>query len=581
MVDASKFFYQFKTRPDDQAYLGLTHPETGEMLCWHSLPMGATASPGHAGKFGLAFLRKLKERMGYHTIAPRINCWWTGLRSGGYDPRLGHGYVLLDHQGAPAVRFWVHVDDFLIHAPTQAATCQALRLFLDLALDLGMLCHPKKLIPPAQVVKYTGFLFDTRGAPALRVPSSKRERALAMVQHLRTLPASTRVSALALSVVAGTLEALSDATPARLGHTYLRRLYDVIHPEGAPLGRDRYYTFASLPKEVQEDLAWWDAMLSGDVFNRAYPSKAGTLVPAYGDGSGTGTGGTINLPGTGFQLWMGQWSDRVGPRSSNWKELKTLLLVMQQIYHGPGRQQVADTTLFYFTDNEVTYYVCASGSSTSTGLHSLIIAIRNYEVLLGCKLQVVHIPGKMMIEQGTDGLSRGIWSSAHHKPVCQADFTTKLLGPAPRNPDHVWACAQALGLADRAWVESPWSDPLTGTALLHRFTVHYPPPELARQTIVSILEAWVESPSDTGALIIVPRVLSAFWHGLSKHLVELGTTPAATYSSACPTLIPVVTLALPPFFRPEHRAADTPDPPRPSAPNARRHRDLANKMRGL
>jgi hypothetical protein len=26
-----------------------------------------------------------------------------------------------------------------------------------------------------------------------------------------------------------------------------------------------------------------------------------------------------------------------------------------------------------------------------------------------CHLEVIHVPGKLMIHQGTDGLSRGLW----------------------------------------------------------------------------------------------------------------------------------------------------------------------------
>ena len=77
------------------------------------------------------------------------------------------------------VRSWDFVDDFLIHGPTYGKTSQALLKFLDLAVDCGMLCHPTKLTPPQQVVKYCGFLLDSVKIPCLRVPVSKRERALA------------------------------------------------------------------------------------------------------------------------------------------------------------------------------------------------------------------------------------------------------------------------------------------------------------------------------------------------------------------------------------------------------------------
>jgi hypothetical protein len=68
-------------------------------------------------------------------------------------------------------------------------------------------------------------------------------------------------------------------------------------------------------------------------------------------------------------------------------------------------------TLFYFTDNLVSYYVVHNGSSTSRELHKLIRRIKILEIKLDCHVEPVHVPGKLMIEQCTEGLSRGIWAS--------------------------------------------------------------------------------------------------------------------------------------------------------------------------
>ena len=222
VADLSKMFYQFSTHPDDRPYLGCVHPITGEMKEYAGLAMGASQSPPLAGRYGLAFIRKLKSKFAEFQGTPKLNCWWTGFQEvGTYDPNLGHGYVLLGPDGEPAVLVFVHIDDFLIHGCTASVVNRAMKLFLDTALELGLLCHPKKLVPPQSVVEYCGFLFDTRGIPELRIPLPKRERALAMVQYLRSSDMTREFSRLSLAVVAGTLESLSDATPSRLGHTYL------------------------------------------------------------------------------------------------------------------------------------------------------------------------------------------------------------------------------------------------------------------------------------------------------------------------------------------------------------------------
>jgi hypothetical protein len=111
----------------------------------------------------------IRERFAEFQGDPTVNSWWTGLTEEGYNPDLGYGFVLNGKDGA-AVKIWTFVDDFCIHGPTKEKTTRALHLFLDLAVDCGLLCHPGKLTPPQQVVKYCGFLSDSRAIPCLRIP---------------------------------------------------------------------------------------------------------------------------------------------------------------------------------------------------------------------------------------------------------------------------------------------------------------------------------------------------------------------------------------------------------------------------
>ena len=390
---------------------------------------------------------------------------------------MGYGYILTGPDNAPAIRIWVHVDDFAIHGQTRAATEAALRVFLDVAVILGLLCHPDKLKPPSQTATYTGFILDTRGMPTLRVPTHKREKSLAMVDHLLSRSPSALFSKLALAVLAGSLESLAEATPSRIGHTHLRHLYDVIHDDGAPTGARRYHAEALIPVLVRADLLWWRTILTADMARVARPLRAGTLIPSYGDGSGTGTGGTFALPGKGLVAWMGRWTPYVFTQSSNWKELKTLSLTLQRLsdHHST---EVRGATLFYFTDNSATYYICSAGSSRSPGLQALVEQIRKHELILGCTLQVIHIPGSAMILQGTDGLSRGLWLSSLRPQVDQHVLTESIFRPASYDASHVGDYAALLGWDPATLVRSRWESPLTGGALLHRFTVHHPPPRV-------------------------------------------------------------------------------------------------------
>jgi hypothetical protein len=153
VVDASKFFYQFcPTRH----------------FLYSSLPIGAAQSPSLAGRYGVAFLRLLRSNSTLFQGIPHHNIWWgnfSGLHC--FDPMLGQGRVLLGFDNVPAVLVWAHCDDFYIHGPNKDKTTAALTAFLNCAVDVGLLCHPGKFTPPAQAVKYTGFILDSTSEPTL------------------------------------------------------------------------------------------------------------------------------------------------------------------------------------------------------------------------------------------------------------------------------------------------------------------------------------------------------------------------------------------------------------------------------
>jgi hypothetical protein len=61
VADASKFFYNFPTKPKERKYLGCIHQRRPEHLVYAGIPMGAGNSPSIAGRHGAALLRKLRE----------------------------------------------------------------------------------------------------------------------------------------------------------------------------------------------------------------------------------------------------------------------------------------------------------------------------------------------------------------------------------------------------------------------------------------------------------------------------------------------------------------------------------------
>jgi hypothetical protein len=195
---------------------------------------------------------------------------------------------------------------------------------------------------------------------------------------------------------------------------------DSLHPH------QRLYSCTLLSDAAWADLLWWRAALASDVSRPARFPGSATLVATWGDGSGTGNGGTLHTTEANkptfcvgkAAMWMGQWCPRVHKFSSNFKEIRTLLTALELIANDPARKTACKgTTLFYFTDNSVTYYPVSSGSSTSPHLQDLVRRIKLLELSLGCLLEVVHVPGVVVIDQGTDDLSRGVWISPLHAHI--------------------------------------------------------------------------------------------------------------------------------------------------------------------
>jgi len=325
-----------------------------------------------------------------------------------------------------------------------------------------------------------------------------------MVEYL--LPCESELSRLALSVISGTLESLVDATPSRIGHTYLRGFHSLVHPSGYEGGDAVYYTKCRLDDKTRRELRWWKTLLLHDVGRPARSLRSATLVPTYGDGSGTGTGGTFELPDQPLTTWMGQWTPVVYGFSSNWKELKTLHVTMIHLSNG-DRALLVGTVVFYFTDNSTTYWIMTSGSSRSAALQELIEAIKLLELELQIHLVVIHVPGLVIILEGTDGLSRGIWFSSLHRELKHSEITGAVFAPMTFDSLIVNQIVQAFGLPPD-WVHFPWDGSWNAAALFDNFSVWFPPPELARQAIIFTLETWVEKPLTTSALFFIPRTLS-------------------------------------------------------------------------
>jgi hypothetical protein len=91
----------------------------------------------------------------------------------------------------------------------------------------------------------------------------------------------------------------------------------------------------------------------------------------------------------------------------------------------------------------------------------------------------------------------------------------------------------------------------------HQQTLWLPSPELGRAAITAFLDFWVESPWDTSAVFIIPRILQRHWGFLSKWVLEVGCFQVGQIPAECgySSLIPLCVL----YVRPHTPILPPPD----------------------
>jgi hypothetical protein len=560
VVDASKFFHMFLTQDAERQFMGMIHPLTGVHYWYSRFPMGSRNSPGASGRFGAALLRVIQDTSEDFQGHPAQNDFVSYIRERGYNPSLGTGRVLMGVDGEPSLLIWIHVDDIFLHGPTYEKVKRGLDHIMNVALRLGLICQPVKTKPPAQRQRFCGFDYDSASLPFIGIPTDKLSRAKALLRFL-TDEMEGPLARLSLSVVTGVLESLVPATPNRIGATFLRGLYRAVHRDVSPEKQGKteaYYEEVFLDKDAKADLWWWQKALEIGLEHRYQVLDESTLGITWGDGSGTGSGGTVEFErlhlGAGYtpdiEAWMGTWDGRAtstkDPRSSNWKELRTLVEVLRRESTEISRFRLR--RLLYFTDNMVTYHIARKCASSSPGLHDLIRELKILELQHSCQVLVVHVPGTTMIAQGTDGQSRGVWASPlTTNPTFK---TADLFRPAILCNELVeWANTQVAPFCVD-WQFRTENDSWDLGSLIKQHTFWVVPPSMARQAMSTALMAWVESPLDSSHLFVVPRILQREFGRVNKHIRYIGQfhdlPPASLPSSP---LVPFSLFYLAPFVR--------------------------------
>jgi hypothetical protein len=132
--------------------------------------------------------------------------------------------------------------------------------------------------------------------------------------------------------------------------------------------------------------------------------KVGTVHYGFGDAAKSGFGSTFEDEKGNVWFQLGVWGNDTADLSSNWRELSNLVESLEA--------RAEDNTfrgieIFIFTDNSTAEAAFYRGTSSLKKLFDLILKLKMLELSIGCVLHVIHVSGRRMIAQGTDGTSRG------------------------------------------------------------------------------------------------------------------------------------------------------------------------------
>jgi hypothetical protein len=131
-----------------------------------------------------------------------------------------------------------------------------------------------------------------------------------------------------------------------------------------------------------------------------------TVAHLWGDASGAGFGSSLWIKGEGeIDLVYGTWDEEVANQSSNFREAYNLVLRVEQLVR--DRRIIRGSELWLFTDNMVSERSFFKGSNKNPELHKLCLRLRRLEMFGALFLHAVWVAGTWMINQGSDGLSRG------------------------------------------------------------------------------------------------------------------------------------------------------------------------------
>lgn len=76
---------------------------------------------------------------------------------------------------------------------------------------------------------------------------------------------------------------------------------------------------------------------------------------------------------------------------------------MESLEDVAEKGDLMDAQVFFCTDNSTAESAIYKGTSSNPILYDLVLHLKKLEMWSGCSILILHVSGKQMIAQGTDG----------------------------------------------------------------------------------------------------------------------------------------------------------------------------------
>jgi hypothetical protein len=335
----------------------------------------------------------------------------------------------------------------------------------------------------------------------------------------------------------GVLSFFSRAVP--LSRAYLRRLYSCLH-DGLHGSHD-YDIDVELTPEGKQDLLWWSKALVQFRNAQVLRGLRATIIKQHTDASGDGWDCTLEEYGSGVvEYCYGNFTSHLSSHTSNFCELFTIYKGLRECRElHPERVHLR---IIAYTDNAVAASCVNKGTANSEELLPLVKEIGLFMVEHGITCQAVWIPGRQLIKQGADPLSRGAYPFEHFSKRVRGEFDP-YFAKTSIVPDELRRTVEEA-MPDCYTVEQPcdWChEQLEG-----RLCLLAPPPSATRSALLHYFDAHRRHSKSTSGVAVVACVASSEWFRLSRYF---GDHIVVRYDRAGVKLIYPVMVAYSPELR--------------------------------